>query len=811
MKRIGLMLAAVVIFAAVFALTVAPSGVGSVAHANPPLQATPTKGPNIGPENPTPTPPKPTVKPQPGDGINGTPVAPPPFDPPASLDDLLVTFPDLAPYLDQVKDLTADQFDFAELYSRVIAIYEAEGASGVAAFLKDSGILEKLNIPLAYLDLLIAFDEGGLEAVEKLAAEREYINKNGEIVGYLGVDEKANYDALKADLETRLGVAVYDYLLDTDEVEIGIALDLLAQYQTPGSLLGYLVQVATAPHVISFRGTAPVSSSLGPKLQGSPSVGAVTMGADKWHAAGITGKGMKVGILDMGFGGIKDLLGTQLPSTVTANVDLDELNVQDNNHGTACAAVVHGIAPDAEIVIAYFDNGSDVSFFAALDFLAAQKVDIVNYSVARLIGPRDGSSPSSQLSEEFMRQTGALWVNSAGNYATSHTVFTFNEGKNKAHFFDTDVNLLPFMAFSPVTAVAMNWDGNWAGGEKSEYNFLVLDSAGKEIVSAAEIRNGKRTHYPFQITGFSSTPGEIYYLYITRTRGTVDNVIDIVIPNADFVPWAQVPLSSVAIPGDAGSVLTVGAVGLSNDVLESYSSQGPTADSRIKPDVTAPTNEVVAGYTNGFSGTSGAAPAAAGVAALVKQAFPDLSSAELKAYLMANVTDLGDSGEDNLFGTGRIALPPPENNNTEAPISGKTPVTTEAKATFTDITPKFNVKFKGRLGFTITVSFELENFEGKELVVGVLFYDAATNKPLPAAVDDYNIGGVVGAGLRFKVKGRQTSFKDVAFFIDNEAFDATPRTVNSIAYKVVVLDPTDPKNPTVLAISEPKTFKISWD
>ncbi|MCC6973778.1 MAG: S8 family serine peptidase [Anaerolineae bacterium] len=801
MKRSGILLSILAFAIALFALA-------STAQAQPPLQggATPTPGIIIEPDNPTPTPTRPITRPTPnGGGIKGTPVVPPKFNPPPTLDELIAQFPDLQPYLDQIKDLTADQLDLADLYKRLIDIFNANGATGVAAFLKDSGLLEKLNIPLAYLDLLVVYDEGGVAAVEELANTRGYINDDNEIVGYLGIDDKANYDALKADLETRLGVTVYSYLPDTEEVEIGLSLDLLAQYQTPGSLLAYLVQVGTAPHVISFRGPAPDSQSLGPTLQGGGSVGATTMGADKWHAAGFTGKGMKVGILDMGFAGIKGLLGSELPNEVTANADLDELDAQDNNHGTACAAVVHGIAPDAEIVIAYFENGSDESFFAALDFLAAQKVDVVNYSVARLIGPRDGSSFSAQIAEEFMRVTGALWINSAGNYAQSHTAFEINPGNKGVHFFEEEQPFLPFMAFAPVTTVVLNWDGSWSGGEKSEYVFGIYDEQGNEIATAMEPRTGKKTHYPFQITSFESTPGTIYYMVVQRTRGTTNNVMDIFVTNAEVAPWAQVPTYTVTTPGDASAVLTVGATGLTDDVLEVYSSQGPTFDDRIKPDLVAPTNEVVAGYTDGFSGTSGAAPAAAGAAALVKNAFPDLTNAEIKAYLMSNVVDLGDSGEDVQFGTGRIALPPPEGVNPDEPIIGGGS-SSSAAATITKITPKFNVKLKGVVGLTIAVSFELDGFKGKQVVVGVIFTDDK-GKGLPAADEDFSVAGVVGVGQALTVKSNQTAFKDVTFFIPNSAFANIPDTLTRMQYIVVVLDPSDTTTP--LAVSEPGVIKLS--
>ena len=54
------------------------------------------------------------------------------------------------------------------------------------------------------------------------------------------------------------------------------------------------------------------------------------------------------------------------------------------------------------------------------------------------------------------------------------------------------------------------------------------------------------------------------------------------------------------------------------------------------------------------AGTSFAAPRVAGVAALVKQKFPNLSSAQIKQVLLQTADDLGATGVDEVFGHGKI-------------------------------------------------------------------------------------------------------------------------------------------------------------
>lgn len=85
------------------------------------------------------------------------------------------------------------------------------------------------------------------------------------------------------------------------------------------------------------------------------------------------------------------------------------------------------------------------------------------------------------------------------------------------------------------------------------------------------------------------------------------------------------------------------------------SSRGPSiADNRIKPDIGAPGAVVsaLAGTGTGFNtfgGTSGAAPIVAGAAALIKQAHPERSAAEIKALLM-NTADTNIMNKPTRFG-----------------------------------------------------------------------------------------------------------------------------------------------------------------
>ncbi|MGE3109201.1 MAG: S8 family serine peptidase [Phycisphaerales bacterium] len=121
--------------------------------------------------------------------------------------------------------------------------------------------------------------------------------------------------------------------------------------------------------------------------------------------------------------------------------------------------------------------------------------------------------------------------------------------------------------------------------------------------------------------------------------------------------------SSIIAPADAHEVLTIGAVDSAGDIA-GFSSDGPTADGRIKPEVLARgvNNDIIrvgndTDFTNG-SGTSFATPLAAAAGACLLQAHPTWSVSQMRAYLCATASDYVASGaHDPVFvrGFGIIA------------------------------------------------------------------------------------------------------------------------------------------------------------
>ena len=107
----------------------------------------------------------------------------------------------------------------------------------------------------------------------------------------------------------------------------------------------------------------------------------------------------------------------------------------------------------------------------------------------------------------------------------------------------------------------------------------------------------------------------------------------------------------------------VGALNANNLNIADFSSRGPSrcggeGSLLIKPEVSAPgvgVRSCIPGNTYAaFNGTSMAAPHVSGAVLLLKEAFPYLSGEAIKLALYFSARDLGEPGEDNVFGMGLI-------------------------------------------------------------------------------------------------------------------------------------------------------------
>ena len=450
---------------------------------------------------------------------------------------------------------------------------------------------------------------------------------------------------LAAQLEAA-GVTVVSAYRDRVNIAVPLALiEAQLQAEEPGAIFK---QLTALEHVIAVR-VPRQSINDGSSIEGE---GMAVIGAGDWHAAGFTGAGLRIGILDLGFAGYQDLLGVELPD----DAPLATFGWYDDEevHGTACAEIVHEVAPDAELFFAWYD-GSNAAMGEAVDWLVAQGVHVISHSASGLVGPRDGSEWDAQLVDDLAAQ-GILWVNAAGNSALSHYRGAFSdEDGNGFHEFAPDEELLALYNEGYIELI-LNWEDNW-GQATQDYELFLYDAAGNELASSQDAQAGQLGQEPVEGIEYK-TGGETVYAAITAYEVDQPVMLDIFVNGAE-VAYPS-PGHSICPPADAVGSLTVGAVNWWSDTLASYSSQGPTEDGRLKPEISAPTGVSGATYgTEQFHGTSAACPHIAGAAALVWQAHPEFSRQEVVDFLLAHVVDLGAAGPDTGYGYGRLQLPAP--------------------------------------------------------------------------------------------------------------------------------------------------------
>lgn len=184
-----------------------------------------------------------------------------------------------------------------------------------------------------------------------------------------------------------------------------------------------------------------------------------------------------------------------------------------------------------------------------------------------------------------------------------------------------------------------------------EYNWLFAaewaDSAGADVISASLGYNtfdDPSMNYSYaQLDGITTVSARAAGM--AAERGIV---VVVSAGNSGNDAWKY-----IVTPADAPGIIAVGAIQENNEIAR-FSSRGPSADKRIKPEVVALGHRtIVADVSGGFTtgnGTSFAAPQIAGFVASVWSAYPDLSSKELRKQILESGNR--SSMPDSVYGWG---------------------------------------------------------------------------------------------------------------------------------------------------------------
>ncbi len=467
---------------------------------------------------------------------------------------------------------------------------------------------------------------------------------------------------------------------------------------------GDLARLAALSDVTSLREASPHRTNIGSVT----SQGYVAEGANKVVSAGITGAGIKVGVLS-------DSASAARVAALIASGDLPANTVvlpgeagpsTGEDEGAAMMEIVHDMAPGAQLFFATADN-SESSFAANIEALRFTYgcdiiVDDVSYFDESVF--QDGLVAQAV---NAVTANGALYFSSAANSGNldSGTSGTWEGDFNYSGFsistakgyvalnnFSTSGTPLIYdqLTSEASSGVWLHWaDPNAASS--NDYDLYIFDSTGTTIKCASiGVQNGTQDPLEYCYPGENYTntaAGDL--VVVTLTSGSpraihIDTeraTLAVGTSGATFGHNAGASTFSMAATywnaAHTGAKMFTGGAA---DPVETFSSDGPRkifynpdgsaitpgnylfstngGTTLQKPDATGADGVSTAtpGFTP-FFGTSAAAPHAAGIAALVKSANPSLTNTQIRAILTGTAVDTMAPGVDRDSGYGILLAP----------------------------------------------------------------------------------------------------------------------------------------------------------
>jgi subtilisin family serine protease len=398
--------------------------------------------------------------------------------------------------------------------------------------------------------------------------------------------------------------------------------------------------------------------------------------ADDWHAAGITGSGVKVAVIDF----FKDYTLAQaegeLPAEITIYGEID----LSSRHGTAVAEIIYDMAPGVELTFAfpiieqaYPEEPPQIATARGMASLIVELAQSGNQIISSSIGPMqagpgDGTGVLADAVRTAHDTYGTLYIQAAGNQAKLHWDGLFTDTDHDGwHEFtsypiDPEFNWIGFIDGGNLISVSLRWD-DWSASDQDYDLYLVRDGG---IVDHSTItQNG--TQPPLEEINYITTAIGLYGVKVHQYNAEGTAVLDLISYGGDGFTY-KVSSRSLIDPACATNALSVGAVDVERPhPLESYSSRGPThgPGGSLSGGVDQPR---LAGFANvdtwsygpaSFAGTSAAAPHVSGAAALVWSVLTDYTPDQVMSFLESRAIDQGPLGYDHSYGAGRLYLGDP--------------------------------------------------------------------------------------------------------------------------------------------------------
>src|SRR2546426_5263424 len=299
--------------------------------------------------------------------------------------------------------------------------------------------------------------------------------------------------------------------------------------------------------------------------------------------------------------------------------------------GTAMLEIVHDLAPGGQL---FFSNGgTSLEFNQAVNFLAAN-ADVVVDDIGFFAQPYDGTSVVSANTAIALNNNSnpiRAYFTAVANQARAHYRGDFTDsgvnlgGTGDLHLFQgtaetSDIegrgpqpsDLIHLRTGDQVT-IWLTWNDPF-GASSNDYDlFLAQKSTGAIVAQSLNPQTG--TQDPVEGLTFTNTGAEDDFLIAiqnSQNKAAVRN-LNMYVLHAPTLPLApnlenhnyNTVSSSVLAQSDAGgSPVSVVSVGTANwntpSTIAAYSSNGPTLDGRLKPDIIAVDRVSITG-TGGFS------------------------------------------------------------------------------------------------------------------------------------------------------------------------------------------------------------------
>ncbi len=524
---------------------------------------------------------------------------------------------------------------------------------------------QKLKVALDFATLLDVTDDSQEVELEVILSRGASVDKVTNLVKMLGGTVK--------DQTTIVDVT---YLL------VGVPFKTYVSYANPTTKANFLKELTALDevHLINLpfdntpadlKGFPQSEAALLAHAAATKNQGVKILGADKWQAAGYTGKGVTVGIIDSGFQYYEQLRDKGVLPADFKPLDYGkdiagEASVDKGVHGTAVAEIIYSLVPDAKL-LPISVAGSDSEFNAAIDYFVAQKVDIISVSMGSNSSSEDGTSPLSRKIEQVRKEKGILFFFAAGNEGTEHYGGMFNPNANGYQQFQPNTSRMAFgnpSSDSLKSEVILRWD-QWLNGDvnpnAADLDLFVVDESGKVIANSD---GDQRSRTPLETLKVNIPANTNYYIRVKLKDGTPA-------PSAPFrvhvfvtggiEPQFFTPVMSVGTNADSRGAIAVGAIDPpEGDKIASYSSQGPLSDGRYKPEICGPGGVDSDAYgvkgEGKFPGTSAATPEVSGMAALLKSSNLSLTADELTQVVLESTQPWPGGPANGVCGYGRADL-----------------------------------------------------------------------------------------------------------------------------------------------------------